>query len=217
MRGKQPATALTNTAGPAAISPPNKVSESESAQTYAYSQAFARQAAPIKEKVAKLDSAGFVSPVLENFRVEQSGRQLRVVDSDGSTYTGEAEPVLATGASGGGGKPEPIGQLFKSGGKLNQLPAGPAATAQPQTQSHRYRVVGTNRTLNQNVVFSWNFVELTNMPVLAKSGRPNDALTKDVKKLPNQFPSALQNSFISGRAQFGTGKEIEINAVPVSP
>lgn len=214
---KQSSAALPDTADKAANSAPSKDSGSESAQTYAYSQAFARQTAPLKEKVVKVDSAGLVSPVLTSFRVEQSGRQLRVVDSDGSTYTGEAEPVLVTGAGGRNGKPEQIGQLFKSGGKLNQLPAGPASAPQPPIQNHAYRVVGTNRTLNQNVVFTWSFVEMTNQPVMAQSVDISSDLKKDLQKLPAQFPAQLQNSFINGRAQLGTGKEIEINAVPVSP
>lgn len=190
--------------------------ERDQAQTY--SQSFANLAPePLKQKTAKVFAPTPISPVLANFRVEQTGRQLRVVDSDGSTYLGETDTTPVIGAGGGGAKKEQVVQLFKSDGKLNQLPAAATSVPQQQLQNNSYRVAGTNRTLNQTVVFTWNFVEMTNAPVVAQSGRTGSDLNKDAKKLPTQFPAQLQNSFINGRAQFGTGKEIEINAVPVSP
>ena len=96
------------------------------------------------------------------------------------------------------------------------------AASVPESQlqnnvSNFYRVTGTNRTLNQAVVFTWSFVEMTNSPVVAQSGRISNDLNKDAQKLPTQFPALLQNSFINGRAQFETGQEIEINAIPVAP
>ena len=116
-----------------------------------------------------------------------------------------------------GSKKEQAVQLFKSGGKLNQLPTAATSVPQQQTQNNHYRVVGTNRTLNQAVVFTWSFVEMTNQPVVAQSVKISSDLKKDAQKLPTQFSAPLQNSFINGRAQFETGQEIEINAVPVAP
>ena len=173
--------------------------------------------------------------MLANFRVEQTGRQLRVVDGDGSTYLGETDAAPAVWAgradanteggnasavyavASGGGKQEQVVQLFQSDGKLNLLPAEAKSIAEQPMQNNFYRVTGTNRTLNQAVVFTWSFVELTNAPVFAQSGNIGGERNKDAKKLPAQFPAPLQNSFINGRAQFETGKEIEINAVPVTP
>jgi hypothetical protein len=184
-----------------------------------YSQSFANLAPEaLKQKAAKDISPVPISPVLVNFRVEQTGRQLRVVDSDGSTYIGETELSPATRADTGGSKKEQAVQLYKSGGKLNQLPTATSSVAQQQqAQNNFYRVAGTNRTLNQAVVFTWSFVEMTNEPGLAQSLKISSDQKKEAQKLPTQFPAQLQNSFINGRAQFGTGQEIEINAVPVSP
>jgi hypothetical protein len=204
-----------------AASPPASLARNDSFErdrAQSYSQSFANLAPEaLKQKVAKDFSPAPISPVLANFRVEQTGRQLRVVDSDGSTYVGETDLPPATQPDTGGSKKEQAVQLYKSGGKLNQLPTAATSVPQKQTQNNFYRVAGTNRTLNQSVVFTWSFVEMTNEPIVAQSVKISGDLKRDAQKLTPQFPAQLQNSFINGRAQFGTGQEIEINAVPVSP
>lgn len=188
--------------------------EREQAQTY--SQSFANLVPePLKQKTAKVIVPPPLSPVLANFRVEQTGRQLRVVDSDGSTYVGETDGPPEFWGDVGGKKDQAV-QSFKRDGKISQLPAAASAPSQ-QVQNNFYRVVGTNRTLNQAVEFTWSYAELTNAPVLAQAEKIGAEPTKDARKLPTQFPVQLQNAFITGRAQFGNGKEIEINAVPVTP
>ncbi len=203
-----------------AASPPASLARNDSFErdrAQSYSQSFANLAPEaLKQKVAKDFSATPVSPVLANFRIEQTGRQLRVVDSDGSTYVGETDLPPAIQADTGGSKKEQAVQSFKSGGKLNQLPTAATSVPQQQAQNNFYRVAGTNRTLNQNVVFTWSFVEMTNQPVEAQSVKVSSDLKEDWQKLPTQFPAQLQNSFINGRAQFETGQEIKINAVPVA-
>jgi len=204
-----------------AASPPASLARNdrlEQDRAQSYSQSFANLAPEaLKQKAAKDFSPAPISPVLVNFRVEQTGRQLRVVDSDGSTYIGETDLTPATQADTGGSKKEQAVQLIKSGGKLNQLPTAATPAPQQQAQNNFYRVAGTNRTLNQSVVFTWSFVEMTNEPVVEQSVKNSTDPKKDAQKLPPQFPAQLQNSFINGRAQFGTGQEIEINAVPVTP
>lgn len=189
----------------------------EHEQVPTYSQSFANRAPETpKQKAAKVIALPPLSPVLANFRVEQTGRQLRVVDSDGSTYTGETDAAPEFGGAVGGQKHQTV-QLFKRDGKVNQLPATAAMVQSQPTQSNFYRVTGTNRTLNQAVEFTWSFMEPTNAPVWAQARQSGAEQNKDAKKLPTQFPVPLQNSFINGRAQFGSGEAIEINAVPVSP
>jgi hypothetical protein len=204
-----------------AASPPATLARNDSFErdrARSYSQSFANLAPEaLKQKVGKDFSSAPISPVLVTFRVEQMGRQLRVVDSDGSTYIGETDLSPAIQADTGGSKKEQAVQLFKSGGKLNQLPTAATSVTQQQAQNNFYRVAGTNRTLNQSVVFTWSFVEMTNEPIVAQSVKIGSDLKRDAQQLPTQFPAQLQNSFINGRAQFGTGQEIEINAVPVSP
>jgi hypothetical protein len=200
---------------PAATFARNDSLERDQAQTY--SQSFANLAPEaLKQKTAKAIAATPISPVLANFRVEQTGRQLRVVDSDGSTYVGETDASPEFWGT-VGGKQEQAVSLFKSDGKLNPLPTAAKSVPESQLQNNLYRVAGTNRTLNQTVVFTWSFQDRTNAPLTVGSGKIGDELNRDAKKMPAQFPAQLQNSFITGRAQFGAGKEIEINAVPVGP
>jgi hypothetical protein len=69
--------------------------------------------------------------VLSSFRIQQTGPQLRIIDHDGSVYTGSLQ---------------------------NQAPAVRA------TSYGGFRVAGTNRSLNQLVIFSGDFVPLINPP-----------------------------------------------------
>lgn len=168
----------------------------------------------------KMGTSGGITPVLANFQVEQAGNQLRVIDGDGSTYLGEVESTT----------PEPVAMaaVEQKGGDISlrdanaraeQRRADAASPAQQTTQSlYAYRVVGTNRTLNQQVVFAWNFVDLTNALAATQGRIPPGGANMLMNNLPaQQLPLLLNNSAISGRAQLGNAKEIEINAIPASP
>lgn len=177
-----------------------------------YSQAFANIATDEFQATAykvKTVAAAPVTPVLANFQVEQTGNRLRVIDGDGSTYLGEMSP---TAVNYGVAKEQLVDELKLA---VKQELKKSAGLQQQKAQDYFYRVAGTNRTLQQQVVFTWNYVELTNILAGSDLKASSAALNKDYSKLPSQLP-ALQNSFINGRAQLGAGKEIEINAVPVS-
>ena len=149
-----------------------------------------------------------ITPVLASFQIEQSGNKLRVIDGDGSTYHGEVTPNQAYGLA--------QNAAFKNDGKV-QLGSELRDQQQKQTDnSYQFRVEGTNRTLNQQVVFSWNCVPITNALAFSNSSFAAGELKKfDATKMPQQFPG-FQNSIINGRAQISSEKEIEINARPVS-
>lgn len=182
----------------------------ESDRTPAVSQSFANLA-PIgrAEKVVKAAPA---SPVLANFQVEQTGDLLRVIDSDGSSYLGG---INAASVSSVGGSKSQL--RFKGEEKLAE-PAAAAAPASKQqsAQIESYRVEGTNRTLNQKVVFTWNFVPLTNAQAQSKTKVVDGVLNQNNLVAPQQIQTLLQNSAINGRAQINAATEIEINAVPVT-
>ena len=77
-------------------------------------------------------------------------------------------------------------------------------------------VAGTNRTLNQQVVFTWNFIAPTNAP--GQSPTPAlGVLNQSSLNNTQQFPGLYNNSGIIGRAQINSGKEIEVRATPVGP
>jgi hypothetical protein len=175
----------------------------------AVSQSFANQL-PISS-AGKSPKASPALPVLANFRMEQAGAQLRVVDSDGSIYLGELNPTPVAPVSG-----SKDARTVKSEDKsVARRVTAPLAAASRPAQNYSYRAVGTNRTLNQQVVFTWNFVAQSNVLTQSKGKTAGGALKPDKAGL-QEFPELLQNSTINGRAQINAAKEIEINAVPVT-
>ncbi|MSU58924.1 MAG: hypothetical protein EXS35_12290 [Pedosphaera sp.] len=189
----------------------------ERARAPDYSQSFANISPPSAryEKTVALKAG---SPVLANFQIEQTGNQLRVIDADGSTYLGEisAEPPGAAtdGFAGQGGRALKKNMIAKSA--LPMLL--PPANLDQKTPNYFYRVAGTNRTLKQQVVFTWNFVEPTNAVAGLQSLTTADALGGEKQKLqqqPAQSNVLPLNSAINGRAELDAGQPIEINAVPV--
>lgn len=183
-----------------------------------YSQSFANVAPEqFKAKVAKAEAEAPAVPVLANFQVQQVGNQLRVVDGDGSTYLGELNAAAASLGGGDGGKENTGGNYARTGSRPAPGQAGVVSVNQPVAQNYLWRVEGTNRTLNQNVVFSWNFVETNRTVATSQLNPAGGTLTQDAAKLPSQFQQLLNNSVINGRAQLGPAQQIEVNAVPVKP
>ena len=155
--------------------------------------------------------------ILAAFQVEQSGNQLRVIDNDGSTYTGGIE-MAADEKDSSAATAQTGTALPKSEGALvaDNIAAAPASSAR-NAQNFSFRVAGTNRTLNQQVVFTGNFLEITNLLVAAQAGLNLDQARKARAVQAQQSLPLLQNSVINGRAQIGAGRQIEINAVPAAP
>lgn len=188
-----------------------------------YSQAFANIATDeLQAKVVqtKLKQANAATPVLANFQVQQAGNQLRVIDQDGSTYLGEVPPVaMQLNAT-----PKRAADVPKLATDLKKQ----SVLQQQKAEDFLYRVAGTNRTLRQQVVFTWNYVDLANFTANSAVQNSSAVLNFDSAKLPSQLPAvqntlqnslqnAVQNSFLNGRVQLGADKLIEINAVPVTP
>jgi len=154
------------------------------------------------------------SPVLMNFIVEQNGQQIRVMDGDGSTYSGSLQLAVDEDANrkdfiARGGGLEKSRQSRTSHDSAVSSNLGGNSTA----QNLFFRVSGTNRTLNQNVNFAGIFVMLTNQFPSANARFQFADKAKAANQ--QQIPPLLQNSGIRGRLQIGTGREVEINAVPV--
>ena len=154
---------------------------------------------------AKRDVAKTASPadsVLISFQLQQAGPQLKIVDADGSVYSGYLEPVEAVRRGIAGRQPER---------QIRNTPAG-SAVAVPAGDSYSFTVTGTNATLKERVVFVGNLstvssngsISLTNY-----SGALNERRqTKDESLL------LKANSRINGRAKVGNRAEMEIQAVP---
>lgn len=153
-------------------------------------------------------------PVLASFRVEKTGNAMKVIDADGSVYTGSVQMVQAADGLVAPG-------TLKGAPSAAKIPEGHALV--PAVQNYFFRVAGTNRNLNQNVVFSGNFVSLTNGQFAAGArafggtgggggaGGPVAGATQ-----PNpKGETLLNNSRITGTVTIGNQKEISVNATPV--
>jgi hypothetical protein len=152
--------------------------------------------------------------VLMSFRVEQRDREMQIIDADGSVYSGFAQPDAQSDRRGIAASTRalkaPTDQSASSPLSLKQAQASAA-------QGYSFRVAGTNRTLGQKVIFTGKLSALTNltslrMQMITNSLSGASALSSD--RLGSLLPL---HSRITGRLSIGGGKEVEIQAVPVSP
>lgn len=184
-----------------------------------YLQSFANVAqkiVPTRATKAKAKAESPIVPVLTHFQVQSAGDEVRVIDSDGSIYRGVLNAGALSQISGGRDKEPVLHYQSTSSNRAQSLADGRPGASQV-TQGYLWRAEGTNRTLNQNVVFTWNFVETTNNTASSRLQTTSGALNQDASKLPSQFPASLNNTIINGRAQLGPSQQIEVKAVPVKP
>jgi hypothetical protein len=169
---------------------------------------------PARGRFSNTDKAGSKGAVLVSFQVEQAGDELRVIDSDGSTYAGRIVAALDQMAterdSVKKNKEESPATLAPARGAFDST-----SRIDSSAQNAFFRVSGTNKTLKQQVIFTGNFVAVTNafQAQLLNSTDSKQAQTLSVQQA---FPLQLNNSIIVGRAQLERNVEVEINAVPVS-
>jgi hypothetical protein len=152
-----------------------------------------------------------LSNILSAFQMERVGANVRIVDSDGSVYEGE---VLGRPAPGGGG----VGVTRGVTAKVLKDAKGNANWA--------FKVSGTNRNLQQNVIFIGNVLNMPEaMPPAA--ARPTDLAVESAARTANA-PQAhnatlgarlqpAQNPFITGKVQVGGGEEFKIEAKAPPP
>ena len=153
-----------------------------------------------------------LSNILSTFQMERAGANVRIIDADGSVYEGEVLGRPAPGGVGGvGGAREVAAKALKDAkGNANWA----------------FKVSGTNKNLQQNVVFIGNVL---NMPeaMPAAAARPADVALEGAVRKANApqahnatFGARLQqaqNPFITGKVQVGAGKEYKIEAKPPPP
>ena len=192
------------------------------AKTPAVTQRFV-QAQPVANAQALLaDKAKPAQAVLASFQLEQAGSQLRIVDGDGSVYSGY---VQLEGAA-------RLVRSARAEAPAAALAARAPARAPAQTtdssldsdrlaaQSYSFRVAGTNRSLNQKVVFTGDLLTATNLASslsVATNLSPGGVVERYQTVPARQGPLPLLHSRISGKVVIGGGAAVEINALPASP
>jgi hypothetical protein len=131
-----------------------------------------------------------------------------VVDQDGSVYSGYVQLTNALPAA-------PT--------VANQNPALAAANADqkaapPPAQNYYFIVSGTNRSLNQNVLFTGNVLATVDESWLKSQSNVPADLRGRMQVLPvHQLQLPLSNSRVTGTAWIESRKQIQINAVPAAP
>ena len=168
------------------------------------------------------DKAPPAHAVLASFQLEQTGSQLRIVDGDGSVYSGYVQPAGSgkRERSAKAGAPAVAGAARAPAVAFKQETASSLDSDLLPSQGYSFRVAGTNRSLNQKVVFTGNLLTATNLVSLVPAATnlsPGDVVERNqaVPVQPGLVP--LLNSRISGKVVIGSGKAVEINALPASP
>ncbi|HWW02830.1 MAG TPA: hypothetical protein VNZ64_24235 [Candidatus Acidoferrum sp.] len=180
-------------------------------QRFDFVQVDARAKAQMTDRVAS------ATPVLSSFQVEQSGSVLQIIDNDGSVYSGYLQPAeRATASVSAKAQGPATASALRLAEKKGALTATAPAPASASTGSNYFfRVVGTNQTLNQRVVFSGNLVCPGNFP---SSASTTGVITGGVvgraffdSGATGALP--LHNAHISGKALLDDRRAIEIDAL----
>ncbi len=158
------------------------------------------------------------APVLQSFQMVQSGDVVSVVDRDGSVYHGSVHIAAVKGNEAEATSPNEATPPMQREKEAEQRTDHP----QPAAQNYFFRVMGTNRTLQQNVVFSGTVEALpgaiANAPQSSGGGGGGGGggAQYNLQVSTNQQQSLLSNSRVVGTAVIDSTNQIEINAVPVS-
>lgn len=155
--------------------------------------------------------------VLVNFQLEREGDAVRVVDGDGSVYSGNVvvEPgrKITPDARRKEAQAEPIKRDELGRDRTTQL--GQEQSKVP-AEAFNFQVIGTNRSLRQRVSFEGNY-QMPGLPAAELKG----AVNKDAAGNQRYFGDAKQQYApapaprVQGRAVIGNNR-IEVDAVPVS-
>jgi hypothetical protein len=179
------------------------------AATPSVSQLYYRSDALAKRQRAGGGGGAGAPPLLESFRVEQNGNAMKIIDGDGSVYTGLVQ--FAQSATNG----------VAGRGALSESRIADSHALTPVAQNYFFRVAGTNRNLNQNVIFSGNFVPFTNAQFATEGqsfgGMGGGGGIGGRRAASASTPTAervLYNLRISGKAVIGGEKEVDVNATP---
>ena len=186
------------------------------------SQRFAQVAPVPKAKSSGAEKATPSHSVLASFEVEQAGPELRIVDGDGSVYSGYVQiaDVARRRLAAPAEAPAVTRAPRAKDGVLEEKSWASGNADQPAPPAYFFRVAGTNRSLHKKVVFTGNLMAATNSAsfqpytnILSLGG--GLARQRAGSAQPNLLP--LLNSRISGKVVVGNGKAVEINALPTSP
>jgi len=185
-------------------------------------------------------------PVLVEFTVQQDGKDLTVVDGDGSVYNGHLKPApesleeakraivgadeaqMLAGHSTVSESSREVAKAAapaeKDGAESRGQVQGIEGQAQisNEAQNYYFHVEGTNRSLNQRVVFFGNMIQ--NNVVTTQQDASGAVQTFRQQNAPAQqfnqqlLRQQIQNNYINGRVILGNSRAgTELNASSIEP
>jgi len=134
--------------------------------------------------------------ILNEFQVEQTNHEIRVVDADGSTYSGKLEPLGQNDAR------SIFNQKRNYAAPSSRAAASFAGKAQAATAEFYFRASGYNSSLKKRVVFEGNYI--------ASSASAQKKVAK-AEERDEQTPAR-----ITGTAKIRGESPVQIDAVAVS-
>ena len=160
------------------------------------------------------------APVLASFQVQQSDQQIRVVDQDGSVYSGYWQPGGSAIADQAGSDLKTTAPAAPPPGQFQEKDARRIEAGQPAAVNYSFRVAGMNQSLKQNVVFAGSLTGISNGAPLIQSSSSIGSLGGggfQNKSSNASLQLLLGNARVSGTAVIDNTKQIQINAMPAKP
>ncbi|MFL6501741.1 MAG: hypothetical protein ACJ8LL_13610 [Candidatus Udaeobacter sp.] len=141
------------------------------------------------------------SNVLKNFQVEQQGSDIRVLDADGSTYTGKVEQSANNAQL-----DSPITARRDAAKQKRSYAAKAVPENESATPQSYFRATGFNVSLKKRVVFEGNYAA----PPAQQPGKP----------IPNEKERSEQNggrTRIVGTVRVNGEAPVEVDAIAETP
>jgi hypothetical protein len=195
-----------------------------------YATKAAAEPTNVAQRFARLDTKAKASAigkdlaakgVLTSFEITRIGSEVRVVDVDGSVYTGYVQPfadVSRSRTTKAQDSPS-TSESLRSAGATVEHSSSLLSDAQSQsTQNYLFRVVGTNLTVNESVVFSGQLIAATDFSqaiTVTNSPRPGGGAGRATFREARTSASAppAVSTRITGKVTVGKSKETDLNAV----
>jgi hypothetical protein len=172
---------------------PAETSLAQSRQMTNFRQQFSKDAAN-QEFRSKLKQT---ANILNEFQVEQSDHEIRLVDADGSTYSGKLEPLAQNDAR----------SVYNQKKNYNASRAAPTFDEKTQsaTAEYYFRVTGYNTSLKKSLVVEGNYI----VPLAVAQKKVAKAKTEA------EEPDEAASARITGVAKVHGEFPVQIDAVAV--
>jgi hypothetical protein len=176
---------------------------------------------PVQDPGALPNSEAKAPAILASFQWEQSGAEIRIVDRDGSVYTGHLLNEQAEFA-GAAAPPEATSRfrIMRGGNQAGRKPAAAPAPTADRPVSQPFRVSGTNASLKQSVVFSGNLLQPGGGPQAGRTALGSSSaspFTASRARLAPQPVLPPAHVSLTGTVKLEDGREYPIQAMEEQP